>query len=98
MQMTASETRLLQAQTRVGRLRNQLELLTNAFSEATSKKNAATQRHAELAQRLDLANRLAAALADEEARWEQEILEIQRRINCTVGDSLIRSAFLCFAH
>lgn len=59
-------------------------------------KNAAEAEAAKCASKLDMANRLIAALGSESTRWANAITELEDALTKIIGDVLLASAFVSY--
>ena len=95
--LAKSEMRLSNARLHLRKVKEQLLLLTTAFTNATAKKNEALQKFQELSLKLALAERLHSVLASEKSRWEREIEKLSSESRCFVGDALMSVAFSTYS-
>jgi dynein heavy chain, axonemal len=94
--LTAANIQLKEVQDRVAELQAKLDKLQTEF-DAASKEKAEAQAAVDRGQKkLDLANRLTTALADENVRWAEgvELLKAEREL--LTGDVLLASAFISY--
>ena len=80
----------------VAELNAALKVLQDKFQEVMDDKNAAEAEAAKCASKLDMANRLIAALGSESTRWANAIVELDASINQIIGDVLLASAFVSY--
>lgn len=81
----------------VRKLNEELAKLTSDFDKAVAEKNAAIKEAERCARRLNLAQRLVTALASENDRWAQSIVELEQQLQLIVGDVLMASSFVSYA-
>lgn len=95
--MEEATIKLNQIEEVVRKLNEELAKLTNDFDKAVAEKNAAIKEAERCARRLNLAQRLVTALASENDRWAQSIVELDQQLLLIVGDVLIASSFVSYA-
>lgn len=81
----------------MARLQADLDILTTKFNAANAEKNEAIAAVEKGQTRLDLANRLTAALADENIRWAANVEQLTGEKSLLTGDVLLASAFISYA-
>merc|ERR1711871_97528 len=81
---------------RVAALQAKLQGLADQFDAATKSKEEAIETVRAGKERLDLAQRLTAALGSEGVRWTANIKLLQRNFDLLVGDVLLASAFISY--
>ena len=89
----ANET-LREVQEKVHALTTKLAILTKQLNEAEADKAAAILEVTTGQKKLDLAQRLTRALADENVRWKANIITMNADKDLLVGDVLLASAFI----
>jgi dynein heavy chain, axonemal len=95
--LAKSEAKLVSAKNHFRKVHEQLSLLTDAFTNATSKKNDALRRYQQLSQKLELAERLRSVLASEKERWEAEIKALSKKSGSFIGDALMTITFATYS-
>ena len=95
--LAKSEAKLVSARNHFRKVQEQLTLLTDAFTNATSKKNDALRRYQGLSQKLELAERLHSVLESEKSRWEAEITILSTKSNSFIGDTLMNITFATYS-
>lgn len=81
----------------VRKLNNELAQLNREFQQAEDDKQKAINEAERCARRLNLAQRLIAALGSENERWAQSIVVLDNNLKVIVGDVLLASAFISYA-
>ncbi len=71
--------------------------LNAEFKKAEDDKQRAINEAERCARRLNLAQRLIAALGSENERWGQSIITLDEQLKVIVGDVLLASAFVSYA-
>ena len=66
------------------------------MAEAEAKKEAVVAQATALQQSLDLANRLVNGLADENVRWQQNVVTFQHEKLTMIGNTLVSAAFVSY--
>jgi len=94
--LTSANERLEKVNAKVADLQATLDKLTKELAEADAAKAAAIKEVEDGQSRLDLANRLTAALADENVRWAENIESMTADKELLVGDVLLASAFISY--
>lgn len=80
----------------VAELNAALKILQDKFQEVMDDKEAAEAEAAKCASKLDMANRLIAALGSESVRWGNAIIQLDQSITQIIGDVLLASAFVSY--
>ena len=78
-------------------LNAELAKLNADFKKAEDDKQRAINEAERCARRLNLAQRLIAALGSENERWGQSIVSLDEQLKVIVGDVLLASAFVSYA-
>ena len=81
----------------VAKLNAELAKLNAEFQAAETDKQNAINEAERCARRLNLAQRLVAALGSENERWAKSIIVLDEQIKVIVGDVLMSSAFVSYA-
>ena len=81
----------------VRKLNAELAQLNAEFQQAETDKQNAINEAERCARRLNLAQRLVAALGSENERWAKSIVVLDDQIKVIVGDVLMSSAFVSYA-
>ena len=92
-----AQAQLQEANKRVEELTAELNELTKKFKQAEQAKAEAIATVTRGQRKLDLANRLTTALADENVRWGEGVTKLREERNLLVGDVLLASAFISYA-
>ena len=95
--LAKSEAKLISARNHFRKVQEQLGLLTDAFTNATSKKNDALRRYQQLSEKLELAERLRSVLGSEKERWEEEIKTLSKKSSSFIGDTLMTITFATYS-
>eukprot|EP00946_MAST-07B_sp_MAST-7B-sp1_P001405 g1405.t1 len=95
-ELNAATEKLVAIRERVAALQAKLQGLTEQFDAATKSKEEAIETVRAGKERLDLAQRLTAALGSEGVRWTANIKLLQRNFDLLVGDVLLASAFISY--
>jgi len=66
------------------------------LAEAEAKKEAVVATATNLQQSLDLANRLVNGLADENVRWQNNVVTFQKEKLTMIGNTLLSAAFVSY--
>ena len=90
----AEELRIVQE--RVAEIIAKVNALRANLAEAEAKKAAVVAQATELQQSLDLANRLVNGLADENVRWQQNVITFQQEKLTMIGNALVSAAFVSY--
>ena len=80
----------------VAELQAKLQVLIEQFDEAESTKNAAIAESDACEKKLNLAQRLVAALASEKVRWAEGIEQLKASYGLLTGDCLLAAAFVSY--
>ena len=94
IELNAANETLRVIQEKVHALTTKLAILTKQLNEAESDKAAAILEVTTGQRKLDLAQRLTRALADENVRWKANIITMTADKDLLVGDVLLASAFI----
>ncbi len=81
----------------VRKLNAELAQLNSEFQKAENDKQRAIAEAERCARRLNLAQRLIAALGSENERWAQSIVVLDNNLKVIVGDVLLASSFISYA-
>ena len=95
-ELAAASKKLEEVQAKVAELQAELDKLTKDFNAAEAEKTAAINEVTSGQRRLDLANRLTSALADENVRWAEGVEKLNQDKEVLVGDVLLASAFISY--
>lgn len=96
-QLEVATVKLNEVQEIVRKLNAELAQLNKEFQQAEDDKQRAINEAERCARRLNLAQRLIAALGSENERWAQSIVYLDENIKVIVGDVLLASAFISYA-
>jgi dynein heavy chain len=80
----------------VAELNAALKVLQDKFQEVMDDKASAEAEAAKCASKLDMANRLIAALGSESTRWANAITTLEDNLVKIIGDVLLASAFVSY--
>jgi dynein heavy chain len=80
----------------VAELQAKLKILVDQFDEADATKTAAIAESDACEKKLNLAQRLVAALASEKVRWAESIEELKTGYGLLTGDCLLAAAFVSY--
>ena len=83
-------------QERVAGIIAQVNELKAKLAEAEAKKEAVVATATNLQQSLDLANRLVNGLADENVRWQNNVVTFQQEKLTMIGNTLLSAAFVSY--
>ena len=95
-QLETANARLDAVNQKVAELQATLDKLTSELNAANAEKDKAVALVEAGQQKLDLANRLTSALADENVRWAEGIELLTADKELLVGDVLLASAFISY--
>jgi dynein heavy chain len=95
-QLEAATIKLEAVQKIVAELNASLQKLIDEYDSAMAEKDAALKEADRCKTRLDLAQRLVAALGSENERWANAIIRINSEQQLITGDVLIASAFISY--
>jgi len=95
-QLEAANTQLNAVRARVAELQAKLDTLTTEYNAAESQRLEAQNTAEKGKMKLELANRLTAALGSEKVRWGEGIERLTMERDLLVGDCLIASAFISY--
>eukprot|EP00953_Heterococcus_sp_UTEX-ZZ885_P032394 16926-Heterococcus_DN1.PRE.1 len=95
-QLLSANARLTEVQTMVAELEAKLAKLTSEFDAANAEKQAALDSVAKGQIKLDLAQRLTSALASENDRWADNVLQLRADMELLTGDVLLASSFISY--
>jgi len=95
-QLEEANARLDAVNQKVAGLQATLDKLTTELNAANAEKDSAVAAVEAGQQKLDLANRLTSALADENVRWAEGIEQLTADKELLVGDVLLASAFISY--
>jgi dynein heavy chain len=95
-QLESANTQLETVQARVKDLQEKLDVLTTQYNEAESSRIEAQEIADKGKMKLELANRLTAALGSEKVRWGEGVESLIKERSLLVGDCLIASAFISY--
>jgi dynein heavy chain len=96
-QLEVATIKLNEVQEIVRVLNAELAKLNADFKKAEDDKQRAINEAERCARRLNLAQRLIAALGSENERWGQSIVSLDEQLKVIVGDVLLASAFVSYA-
>jgi dynein heavy chain len=83
-------------QERVAEIIAAVNALKEKLAEAEAKKAAVVAQATALQQSLDLANRLVNGLADENVRWQANVVNFQQEKLTMIGNTLVSAAFVSY--
>ncbi|KAI3429649.1 hypothetical protein D9Q98_005734 [Chlorella vulgaris] len=89
--------KLAAVRAKVAALNAQLEALEQQYAAAAAERDAALAQSEACQRRLDLANRLIAALASEGGRWAATVEQLRGDYRVLTGDMLLAAAFISYA-
>jgi dynein heavy chain len=92
----AANAKLSEVQAQVAQLQAELDELTLKLNAANAEKQSAINDVEQGQSKLELANRLTSALADENVRWAEGITQLESDRDLLVGDVLLASAFISY--
>ena len=95
-ELQAANTKLAEVREQVANLQAQLDALNIKYNEANAEKAGAIAEVERGQAKLELANRLTNALADENVRWAAGIVQLDAEKELLVGDVLLASAFISY--
>jgi len=95
-QLAAANEQLAQVMALVADLESKLAVLTKELNEADAQKQAALDAVDKGTKKLDLAQRLTNALASENVRWAENIVQMEADKGLLTGDVLLASAFISY--
>jgi len=95
-ELESANTRLSEVQAQVATLQAQLDELTVKLNDANREKAAAIAEVEQGQNKLELANRLTTALADENVRWAEGIDSLEAEKGLLVGDVLLAACFISY--
>ena len=81
---------------RVAEIVAKVDALRANLAEAVAKKEAVVAQATGLQQSLDLANRLVNGLADENVRWQANVVAFQQEKLTMIGNTLVSAAFVSY--
>lgn len=96
-QLEVATVKLNEVQEIVRKLNAELAQLNAEFQKAEDDKQKAINEAERCARRLNLAQRLIAALGSENERWGQSIVVLDGNLKVIVGDVLMASAFISYS-
>jgi len=94
--LLAANTKLQASQKKVAELQAKLDKLTEEFNRANAEKQQAIDDVERGTMKLDLAQRLTRALADENVRWAEGVAKLKEEKGLLIGDVLLASAFISY--
>ena len=94
--LAAANSRLAASQAKVAELQARLDKLTAEFNAANAEKQQAIDDVERGTLKLDLAQRLTRALADENVRWAEGVGRLKSEKELLIGDVLLASAFISY--
>ena len=80
----------------VAKLNAELSVLMAEYQEAMDTKNQAIMESEKCERKLNLAQRLVAALGSEQEKWAQSIIDLGDYMQLVIGDVLLASAFVSY--
>ena len=80
----------------VAKLNAELSVLMAEYQEAMDTKNQAIMESEKCERKLNLAQRLVAALGSEQEKWAQSIIDLGEYLQLVIGDVLLASAFVSY--
>jgi len=80
----------------VAKLNAELSVLMAEYQEAMDTKNQAIMESEKCERKLNLAQRLVAALGSEQEKWAQSIIDLGEYLRLVIGDVLLASAFVSY--
>eukprot|EP00947_MAST-08B_sp_MAST-8B-sp1_P001611 g1611.t1 len=95
-QLEAANTKLASIKAKVAELQAKLDKLTAEFNQANAEKQAAIDEVETGQKRLGLAGRLTTALASENVRWAENVVQLEADASLLNGDVLLASAFISY--
>ena len=95
-QLEEAQEKLQITQEKVAELEAKLSKLETEYEAAIKEKNDVEAEAERCARRLNLANRLVSALANEKDRWAESIENYKEQLEILVGDVLISSSFVSY--
>jgi dynein heavy chain len=95
-ELESANTRLEEVRRQVATLQAQLDELTTKLHAANAEKASAIAEVEQGQSKLELANRLTAALADENVRWAEGITQLEAEKDLLIGDVLLAASFISY--
>lgn len=95
-ELESANTKLADVKAQVATLQAELDKLTVNLNAANAEKAAAIAEVEQGQSKLELANRLTSALADENVRWAEGITTLEAEQGLLVGDVLLAASFISY--
>ncbi|KAH8072714.1 hypothetical protein JL721_3359 [Aureococcus anophagefferens] len=96
-QLEAANAKLKAVNEKVADLQSKLAILTDNLDVAERDKQEALDAVEKGQRKLDLAQRLTSALASENERWKESVIQMEASKNLLTGDVLLASSFISYA-
>ncbi|XP_064645339.1 dynein axonemal heavy chain 6-like [Lineus longissimus] len=87
---------LKEKQDKLAAVEDQIAMLQKQYDDSVSEKHKLEKNIAQTASRLKRASKLTTALADEQGRWEENVVEFEKEIGNVVGDVFIAAACVAY--
>ncbi|XP_076323890.1 dynein axonemal heavy chain 2-like [Tachypleus tridentatus] len=95
-QLAEKQAALSEAKNKLLELNDKIETLKYQYEEKLAQKEELRNKAETLVIKLDRADKLVDGLASEKVRWEENVMDLDERLNLLVGDCLVAAGFLSF--